>query len=155
MHLRGFWLCTSTLLIALGLNKQLDVHSQVFDYVCTLSEIQGWYAQRKWIFGLTILITAIAVIKYFRAELLLRSGPGVRMAQVCTICLVAVLGSRFAPISSVENFLSCSIVALENELLNIQLHDILELLLIGLIAEAVRQAWSAKKRPLGKHMTAP
>lgn len=46
-RLRVFWLLVSALLLALGVNKQLDLQTLAIELLRDLSRAQGWYEERQ------------------------------------------------------------------------------------------------------------
>ncbi len=56
-----FWLSLTVLLIFLGLNKQLDLQSNLTDWLRTSAKRHGWYEQRRAYQSLFLTITGLAI----------------------------------------------------------------------------------------------
>ena len=79
---RRFWGFTSAALVALALNKQLDLHILLIDWGRALAVDSGWYQQRRLlqqIFMAAMLVTGVAVaaLAYRVAR---RRDPMIRLA---------------------------------------------------------------------------
>ena len=93
-----FWLTVSALLLALGINKQLDLQTLGVDLVRGAARAQGWYAHRRLVQGLFIvLIAAAAVIGALRLERTFkRSGSALKGAIAGLFFILAFLLVRAA-----------------------------------------------------------
>jgi hypothetical protein len=56
-----FWLSLTALLVFFGLNKQLDLQSDLTDWLRTLSKAHGWYDQRRGVQLLFISVMGLAI----------------------------------------------------------------------------------------------
>ena len=92
---RRFWLVTAVILVALGINKQLDLQSLVLNLGRTLAKSEGWYESRRavqyaFIVGVAVAGTAAvaALLWLFR-----RGGAWVRLAQfgLVTLCTFVIV----------------------------------------------------------------
>jgi hypothetical protein len=57
-----FWLCIAALLVALGVNKQLDLQTLITQLGKNLAEAQGWYENRRWVQAAFVIFTLVAAI---------------------------------------------------------------------------------------------
>ena len=44
---RGFWVATAIVMVLLGINKQLDLQSDLTDLARTAAHSEGWYVWRR------------------------------------------------------------------------------------------------------------
>lgn len=95
---RRFWLILSAVLLALGLNKQLDLQTLGVDLVRTAARAQGWYAHRRLVQALFIVaVAAAAVIGALRLERTFRqSGGALKGAIAGLVFILAFLLVRAA-----------------------------------------------------------
>lgn len=128
---RRFWLITGAVLVALGINKQLDLQSFALDVGRTLAKSEGWYESRRAVqyvfltgFAVAGAAAAMALIWVFR-----RGGAWVRLAQFGLVALCAFVIVRAALFHHVDTMLGTSIGFF-------RLNHILELGGIAVIAAA-------------------
>lgn len=128
---RTFWLATSMMLLALGVNKQLDLQGFITAFARTLAKEEGWYQWRRPAqYAFVILVAAIggaAVIAMLWA--CRRAGGWVQLAEFGAIILGAFVVIRAASFHHVDEWLGTSIWLFN-------LNHVLELCGIGLISAA-------------------
>ena len=56
---RGFWLATGIVMVLLGINKQLDLQSDLTDFARAAAHSEGWYGWRRDVQGLFLLLMAL------------------------------------------------------------------------------------------------
>src|SRR3954453_19615826 len=64
---RGFWRGTGVALILLGINKQLDLQTDLTNMARGVAHLEGWYGWRRDVQGLFLLLIALGSIR--------RAGP--------------------------------------------------------------------------------
>jgi hypothetical protein len=137
---RILWLGAALCLAGLGLNKPLDLHDLAIQIVRDLSVAQGWYEQRRLFLGTFIVAagavgTALAVVLDRRFHPL---SPELRLASAGLAALGGMLLLRGSPFPVVAKLLTAHLVTEEDGLFHIHLSEVLELLLLAIIARA---AW--------------
>ena len=108
---RMFWLGLSALLLALAINKQLDLQSALTAAGRCIAKVQGWYHERqsvqiKFIFSIigTGLIATILIFWAMRREL-----SDVWLALLGFIFLVGFVAIRAAGFHHVDHFIGIKI----------------------------------------------
>src|SRR5438094_451884 len=61
---RGFWLGTGIVLILLGINKQLDLQSDLTRLAKVVAHVEGWYDWRRDVQGVFLLLIALGAIGF-------------------------------------------------------------------------------------------
>lgn len=59
---RSLWLGTAVVLLLLGINKQLDLQSDLTDIARSAAHLEGWYGLRRDVQGLFLLMMALGTI---------------------------------------------------------------------------------------------
>ena len=91
---RVFWLATAAIMILLGINKQLDLQSDLTDFARAAAHSEGWYSWRRDIQGVFLLVMALGTIAV--GTLLWRWLRGVTVsAKVAAMGLVILLAFIF------------------------------------------------------------
>lgn len=95
-----FWLVLVVLLLALGVNKQLDLQSWLTAYGRDLALAQGWYARRQWVqlvFIVTIGLLALVGLLWLRHGLadLWRRHRLACWGLVTLLCFVLMRAASF------------------------------------------------------------
>ena len=131
-QLSRFWLFTFALLVALGINKQLDLQTWLTEIGRDLAHEQGWYEQRRAVQRLFIallalggLATAGILAHHFRRVLRL-----VWVALSGIVLLFSFVVIRAASFHHVDQFLGAG---------PFKMNWVLELGSIGIIAFAARR----------------
>lgn len=133
-----FWLILSVLLFALMINKQLDLQSALTASARCLSQMQGWYEDRRVVqvgFILAILVFGVMVAVLMLWALRRHLGQvGVALIGfILLICFVLIRAAGF------HNFDAL----LKAEILSIRINWLLELSGIALIA--LNAVWMARR----------
>ena len=138
---RRFWLIAALVLIALGLNKQLDLQTDLIDWARTLARSEGWYRERRIVqlavFGGLALVAA-AVLALL-ARLTRTARPAVRAARVGLVVLALFVLVRAASFHHVDR-------VLHTQLGGQRLHFWLELAGIVVIGLAAAAALAGRRR---------
>lgn len=100
---RIFWAVTLLLLLALAVNKQLDLQSAVTAAGRCLALAQGWYGQRRLLqLGFLLVLTLLALVFLTILLRLLRGSwsrsvlPALGLVFVCTFVLMRAVGFHHA-----------------------------------------------------------
>ena len=109
-----FWVLLTLAMVALGINKQLDLQT-AFTYAArAAAHAQGWYEQRRPLQVLFIL--AIAVGSVATLGLLLRLARPLTPGRVLTLCgsmfLAAFVLIRMTSLEHVDTFLALPLLSL-------------------------------------------
>ena len=99
-RLRALWLGLATVLLLLGINKQLDLQTALTESFRRLAIEQGWYDIRRPVQVAFILLVAVLGFVAFRAVMLLardelRSLSAVLGGVVFIICFVIIRAASF------------------------------------------------------------
>ncbi len=104
---RRFWMATVLILVALGINKQLDLQSLLTAIGRTLAKNEGWYASRRSMqYDFIICVASIGALA--AATLICtfrRAGAWVQLAQVGLIILFTFVVVRAASFHHVDEML--------------------------------------------------
>lgn len=133
-----FWLLLSMLLFALMVNKQLDLQSALTASARCLSQMQGWYEDRRSVqvgFILAVMFSGfwIALVCLWFLRKHLRQVGVALIGFILLICFVLIRAAGF------HNFDAL----LKTEILSIRINWLLELSGIALIA--LNAAWVARQ----------
>lgn len=132
---RRFWLLAATVLLLLGLNKQLDLQTDIAAWMRTLAQSDGWYTARRnlqlLVFAGLAVVAVLAVVALRR--LTARARPAVRVAQAGLVILAGFVLIRAASFQHVDR-------ALRVNLAGIRVHSWLELAGIAVIAAGAAAA---------------
>ncbi len=146
-HVRWFWLILALLLFALMINKQLDLQSALTASARCLSQMQGWYEDRKSVqIGFIIVVVFsgfwISLVSLWFLRKHLREVGIALIGFVTLICFVMI---RAAGFHNFDAFLGA-------EIMSIRMNWLLELSGITLIA--ANAAWVGRRRqPRGMEYT--
>lgn len=127
------WGALAALLLALGLNKQLDLQSLFTQTGRDLALAQGWYAQRRWVQGGFIALlgaAALGVAWWLRHTL---REPAQRLAGLGLCFLMAFVVMRAASFHHMDGLINASFAG-------IRMNWVLELAGLGVILLATRRA---------------
>lgn len=134
-----FWLALSLLLFALMINKQLDLQSALTAAARCLSQIQGWYEDRRSVqigFILTVVFSGfwIALVSFWLLRKHLGQIGVALIGFIVLICFVLIRAAGFHNFDALLN----------TDLLFIRVNWLLELSGIGLIA--LNALWVTRPR---------
>lgn len=138
----GFWFAAMLLMVALGINKQLDLQSLLTELLRGWAKAAGWYEDRRSVQEVTIgLIAAFAAIGAVLLCLLLRRAALEARLAALGLCLVfAFVVIRAASFHKVDALIG-------RELFGISWNALLELPGIVVIALcALRYAMRTRNR---------
>lgn len=126
---RRFWLIAATVLILLGINKQLDLQSLLTAIGRALAQDEGWYDSRRLVQEMFIaaVVGAAAIIVAASLWLFRRGGRWVLLGQVGLIALCGFVILRAASFHHVDALIS-------NPVGFLKLNHVLELGGIAVIA---------------------
>jgi hypothetical protein len=86
---RGFWWCLGTVVLLLGINKQLDLQTLLIDLGRETAKSEGWYGQRRvvqWLF-----IAAFGMVGFGALLWLGRRSRQLWREYVLALCGIAIL----------------------------------------------------------------
>jgi hypothetical protein len=128
---RSFWLVTTVVLVALGINKQLDLQSLFTAIGRTLARHEGWYRNRRSIQLIFIICVAFsgALVSAGALWFYRRGGAWVHLAQLGLITLCTFVIIRAASFHHIDAMLG-------KKFWVFNLNHILELGGIGVVAVA-------------------
>jgi hypothetical protein len=128
---RGFWGLTAVALILLGLNKQLDLQTDLTLAAKYLAQSEGWYDWRREAQGIFLLVIALgaAAAAFFLLRWLRGSSASARVAAAGLVTLFAFIVIRAASFHHVDYWVTVNVGGLRSGWW-------LELLGIGIIAGA-------------------
>lgn len=113
---RNFWFLMAALLVALGLNKQLDLQTYVTRFGRFLARSEGWYDYRREVQAAFIALVAFGSV-VFVATLLnwtRRSPWTIRIAATGSILLGAFIVIRAASFHHIDKWVTVSIEGLRS-----------------------------------------
>lgn len=101
---RAFWLTVLVVMLGLGLNKQLDLQTDMTRIFKTIAQAQGWYEQRRaaqavFISGLGMIVLASSIWLIWLAR---GTSVGVRVAMIGMIMLAGFVMLRAASMHQVD-----------------------------------------------------
>jgi Flp pilus assembly protein TadB len=95
------------LLLALGINKQLDLQSALTEAARTLAHIQGWYHQRGIVQLSFVLLVALCLVCAIVLIGWTRQAPGAtRLALLGAVLLLGFVVSRVASFHHLDRFIN-------------------------------------------------
>jgi hypothetical protein len=125
---RGFWVLAAVAMLALGINKQLDLQTSLTMFGRELAHAGGWYGQRRIVQAVFVMAAAVTGLIALAAlgwlVRRLRPAVGVALLGIGLLCLFVLV--RLASFHHVD-------VALRSAVLGVKLHTVLELAGIGLV----------------------
>lgn len=135
---RWFWLILSLLLVALMVNKQLDLQSALTAAGRCLSRMQGWYEDRRVVqLGFILAVMAsgllVAMISLWALRRHLGQVGVALIGFILLICFVLIRAAGFHQFDAL----------LRAEILSVRINWLLELSGIALIA--LNAAWVARR----------
>ncbi len=135
-HVRAFWMYLSLVLIALGINKQLDLQSFFTQLGKDLARAQGWYGGRRTVQA--AFIVSLAVLGASGLGLILwllrRSRRAVKIALAGCLILCCFILIRASSFHHMDRFIQWHFVGL-------RMNWVVELGSLALIASGAWQFW--------------
>jgi hypothetical protein len=110
-RLRTLWLGLASVLLLLGINKQLDLQTALTEMGRILSRAYGWYEIRRRVQLVFIFLVAAIGLLTFRAVALLARGElrSLRSVLTGTLFLVCFVTIRAASFHHIDRFLGADI----------------------------------------------
>ena len=111
---RAYWLCTSVVLILLGINKQLDLQSDLTDVARAAAHFEGWYSWRRDIQGVFLLVmavgaTAVALLLW---GWLRDASSSARVAAMGLVILLAFIFVRAASFHHIDYWVTVPVAGM-------------------------------------------
>lgn len=108
---RGFWVATGIAMILLGINKQLDLQSDLTDIGRAAAHSEGWYGWRRDVQGLFLLLMALgtAAIATFLWRWLRDSSHSAKVAALGLVILLAFIFVRAASFHHIDYWVTIPI----------------------------------------------
>jgi hypothetical protein len=113
---RAFWIGTAIALLLLGINKQLDLQTDLTFFAKTAAISEGWYGERRDAQGAFILLIALAAVgcgfglwAWLRA-----SATSVKAAATGLVILLAFIIIRAASFHHIDYWVTISIAGLRS-----------------------------------------
>lgn len=112
---RWFWTFAGLFMLAMAVNKQLDLHTAVTDVGRCVAQMQGWYserraAQQKFVF---VLLTIFTLIPVALAGVLWRCIGRIGLALIGLVFVLCFVSIRAIGIHHVDVLLSTPILSVE------------------------------------------
>lgn len=101
---RTFWLIAAFVLLFLGLNKQLDLQTNLTSFVRQLSRYQGWYESRRQVQGVFLLLIGFGAMAFslMLATWLGGARASVKIAAAGLLMLAAFVFVRAAALHHID-----------------------------------------------------
>lgn len=143
---RVFWIGLTLILTALMINKQLDLQTALTAVGRCVSQMQGWYEDRRafqmrFILGLLSAFVVIGVLLFWMMRRHLSTIWLALLGLVCLLCFVAIRAVGFHHFDALINF----------KFQNVRMNRVLEL--TGILMIIINAGWYIgrrhfKKRPM-------
>jgi hypothetical protein len=140
---RRFWWLVAAMLLLLGLNKQLDLQTQLTAVGRSLARGEGWYGARRAVQMLFIAVGGVvaAGLGLWLVKLTARAGPAVRLSLAGVFLLGAFVMRRAVSFHHVDVLLGICWAG-------VKIHVVLELLGIAVTgAGAALTLWERRPGP--------
>jgi hypothetical protein len=113
---RGFWVATGIVMVVLGINKQLDLQSDLTDIGRAAAHSEGWYGWRRDVQGLFLLLMALATatIVALLWRWLRDSSPSAKVAAMGLVILLAFIFVRAASFHHIDYWVTIRIAGLRS-----------------------------------------
>lgn len=113
---RTFWIGTAITLLLLGINKQLDLQTDLTTVVREAALSEGWYSERRDAQGAFILLIALlgAVCGFFLLVWLRETSTAVKVAAAGLMVLVAFVFMRAASFHHIDYWVTIRIAGLRS-----------------------------------------
>lgn len=113
---RGFWRATAIVMILLGINKQLDLQSDLTDVARAAAHSEGWYSLRRDVQGAFLLLMALATVG--AATFLwrwLRFVPmAAKVAAMGVVILLAFIFVRAASFHHIDDWVTIHVAGMRS-----------------------------------------
>jgi hypothetical protein len=113
---RGFWVGTGIVMVLLGINKQLDLQSDLTDFARTAAHSEGWYSWRRDVQGLFLLLMAIgaAAIAMLLWRWLRDSSHSARLAAMGLVILLVFIFVRAASFHHIDYWVTVPVAGMRS-----------------------------------------
>jgi hypothetical protein len=113
---RGFWLATGIAMVLLGINKQLDLQSDLTDFGRAAAHAEGWYSWRRDVQGLFLLAMALgaAAIAALLWRWLRDSSPSAKVAAMGLVILLAFIFVRAASFHHIDYWVTIPVAGMRS-----------------------------------------
>jgi hypothetical protein len=113
---RSFWVATAVVLILLGINKQLDLQTDLTQVGRFLARSEGWYGSRKIAQGLFILSIALGAVACGALlwTWLRDAASSVKTAALGVIVLLAFIFIRAASFHHIDYWIAIDIAGMRS-----------------------------------------
>jgi hypothetical protein len=113
---RAFWIATGIVMVLLGVNKQLDLQSDLTDFARTAAHSEGWYSWRRDVQGLFLLsialgTTAIAMLLW---RWLRDSSHSAKVAAMGLVILLAFIFVRAASFHHIDYWVTVPVAGMRS-----------------------------------------
>jgi uncharacterized MnhB-related membrane protein len=143
---RIFWALAAATMLAMGVNKQLDIQTTLTDIGRTWAREGGWYEQRRAVQEVFVLMVTISMAAVSAALVwLVRGLQAAVLTALAGLCLLGLfILIRAASFHHID-------IAMRIGILGLKLHTVLELMGIAtVIAGARMQARQRIRKPVRK-----
>jgi len=113
---RGFWLATAIVMILLGINKQLDLQSDLTDFARAAAHSEGWYSWRRDVQGVFLLAMALGTIAVAMLIWCWLRGVTVsaKVAAMGLVILLAFIFLRAASFHHIDNWVTIPVAGMRS-----------------------------------------
>jgi hypothetical protein len=113
---RSLWLGTAVALLLLGINKQLDLQSDLTDIARAAAHSEGWYSWRRDVQGLFLLLMAIGTIAVAMIlwRWLRKATTSAKVAAMGLLILLAFIFLRAASFHHIDYWVTIPIAGLRS-----------------------------------------
>jgi hypothetical protein len=113
---RGFWVGTAIVMVLLGINKQLDLQSDLTDFARTAARSEGWYSWRRDVQGLFLLLMAIGAtaIAMLLSRWLRDSSSSAKLAAIGLVILLAFIFVRAASFHHIDYWVTVPVAGMRS-----------------------------------------
>jgi hypothetical protein len=113
---RGFWVATGIVMVLLGINKQLDLQSDVTDFARTAAHSEGWYSWRRDVQGVFLLLMALgtAAVAMLLWRWLRNSSVSAKIAAMGLVILLAFIFLRAASFHHIDYWVTVPIAGMRS-----------------------------------------
>jgi hypothetical protein len=112
----GFWLATGIVMVLLGINKQLDLQSDLTDFARAAAHSEGWYSWRRDVQGLFLLLMALgtAAIAMLLWRWLRDCSLSAKVAAMGLVILLAFIFLRAASFHHIDYWVTIPVAGMRS-----------------------------------------